>query len=340
MSTADLVSVVLAVHDVRPWIEACLDSLLAQTHTRLEVIVVDDGSSDGSGDVCDRYAAVDARVRALHKTNGGLSDARNAGLDQATGEWVMFLDGDDWIDHGAVDRLLRGVYATQVDVVVAGFHVDVHDVEGNLVSTERRTPRPCVVESGATPSPLVTPELLNFVGYAWNKLYRRSLLDELGTRFPVGVSLVEDVLFNAPVLSHARVNFVDEAFVHYIQRPRPTLGTRPHTEFAVLMARASEAASGLLAAWGVTPQRSAELVHHVEVHRVLWALRSALVARGSVRMRLAQGRTLLEDSRVRSVLKYEAERGVHRGPRAWLLATQARGHVLPTWVALCARSIL
>lgn len=339
MTASGLVSVVVAIHDVRPWVEACLASVLAQTHTHLEVLAVDDGSTDGSGDVCDRYAAVDPRVRVVHKSNGGLSDARNAGLDMATGEWVMFLDGDDWVDPGAVATMLNAAKETDADVVVAGFLVDVHDEEGALVSSERRVLESYVVERGVTAAPPVTTELLNVVGYAWNKLYRRRLVEEAGTRFPVGVSLVEDILFNGPVLSRARVAFIDGAFVHYVQRPRPTLGTRPQPQFAELMARASEATAGLLGAWGVSPDRVAEVIHHVEVDRVQWAVRSVLAAGGPARPRLTAARALLADPRVRRVLADEVGRGLVRSPRAWLLASQSRGHILPTWLAMRARSV-
>jgi cellulose synthase/poly-beta-1,6-N-acetylglucosamine synthase-like glycosyltransferase len=335
-----LVSVIVPVHNVVPWLPACLESLLAQTEPDIEILAVDDGSTDGSGALCERYAAEDPRVRVIHKANGGLSDARNAGLAEANAEWVMFLDGDDWIDPEAVHAMLGAGMDSAAEVVVAGFHVDVHEGDGVLVRTERRAPERLVIEVGER-LPEASVELLNVIGYAWNKLYRRTLLDELGARFPVGVSLVEDILFNAPVLAGAkRVTFLDEAFVHYVQRRRPTLGTTHQPEFAQLMSRATEETARLLETWGVAPGRVAELMHAVEVTRVQWALHSMLTGGGGNRSRLSAARRLLGEPLVRRVLEREVAMGRHRGPRGWLLATQARGYALPTMLVLRARSAL
>ena len=105
--TVPLISVVVPVYNVRPWLRRCLDSVLAQTFTDWECILVDDGSTDGSGAVCDEYAARDPRFTVIHKENGGVSSARNAGLDAAKGEYIQFLDSDDWIDHRLMETAVE-----------------------------------------------------------------------------------------------------------------------------------------------------------------------------------------------------------------------------------------
>ena len=95
---APLISVIVPIYKVESYLRECVDSILDQTHRNLEVILVDDGSPDACPAICDEYAARDARVRVIHKTNGGLSDARNAGLDVARGEWIGFVDSDDVVD--------------------------------------------------------------------------------------------------------------------------------------------------------------------------------------------------------------------------------------------------
>lgn len=102
-----LVSVIVPVYNVAPYLEQCLDSIVNQSYRNLEIILVDDGSTDESGAICDRYAEQDSRIRVVHKENGGLSSARNVGLDKMTGEWVLFVDSDDWIELNTLELLFE-----------------------------------------------------------------------------------------------------------------------------------------------------------------------------------------------------------------------------------------
>lgn len=102
-----MVSVIVPVYNIKEYLPRCVESLLSQTYEDLEVLLVNDGSADGSGTLCDEFARRDRRVRAIHKENGGLSDARNAGLDAAEGDWILFVDGDDYLVPFAVERLME-----------------------------------------------------------------------------------------------------------------------------------------------------------------------------------------------------------------------------------------
>ena len=102
-----LVSVVVPVYNVASYLEQCLDSVVNQTYKNLEIILVDDGSTDGSGAICDRYAEQDGRIRVVHKENGGQSSARNIALDMMQGEWVLFVDSDDWIELNTLELLFE-----------------------------------------------------------------------------------------------------------------------------------------------------------------------------------------------------------------------------------------
>ena len=93
----DKVSIIVPVYNIENYIRVCVESILAQTYESFELILVDDGSKDNSGILCDEYAAIDSRVKVIHKENGGVSSARNTGLQQAKGKWIMYVDGDDWI---------------------------------------------------------------------------------------------------------------------------------------------------------------------------------------------------------------------------------------------------
>lgn len=116
--TKGLISVIVPVYNVEPYIEQCLDSIVNQTYTRLEIILINDGSSDRSGAICDAYADRDRRIRVIHKENGGQSSARNVGLDVATGEFVAFVDSDDWLHLDAYEQCMRYVERyPQLDVL-------------------------------------------------------------------------------------------------------------------------------------------------------------------------------------------------------------------------------
>ena len=116
-----LVSVIVPVYEVEPYLRRCVDSVLAQTYRNLEIILVDDGSPDDCPSICDEYAAKDGRIAVVHKENGGLSDARNAGLDIAKGDYISFVDGDDWVDEDYVESLLRPVSADGCEMVVSDY---------------------------------------------------------------------------------------------------------------------------------------------------------------------------------------------------------------------------
>ena len=115
------VSVIVPVYNVEQYIAQCLDSIVAQTHRDLEILLVNDGSTDGSGCICDEYATRDSRIRVIHKPNGGLSDARNAALDVMTGDCVVMIDGDDMVHPRYVERLLAALLCSEADVAMCGW---------------------------------------------------------------------------------------------------------------------------------------------------------------------------------------------------------------------------
>jgi glycosyltransferase involved in cell wall biosynthesis len=245
------VSVIVPVHNVADTLERCVRSLLEQTLSDVEVVLVDDGSSDGSGDLCDAFALADRRVVVAHQENGGVSDARNAGLAIARGELIGFLDGDDWIEPNALAEMAEVAQATGADVVMAGCFVDVVDEVGHRLSS--RTVLPDSALLGPVSPPLrITEAFVNLIGYVWNKLYSRELLHRGAVEFPKEISFGEDMIFNADVLtSTSSVAVIDRAFVHYVQRPRTTLGTAFRLDFLGLRLRAIGGVRAVLEHWAV-----------------------------------------------------------------------------------------
>jgi CDP-glycerol glycerophosphotransferase len=208
-----LLSIVLPVHKVQGYLGQCLDSLLDQAFTDFEIIAVDDCSPDRSGEILAGYAARDARVRVLTMPrNVGLGRARNAGLDAATGDYVWFVDSDDWLAMGALGAVARRLRDTDADVLVVGFdrvHWDGRVVAGSGAETLPLAPETFTVESW--------PRILKVLHVAWNKVVRRDLLVKLGFRFEEG--WYEDVSFTYPVLVAARrISTLPRVCVHYRQR--------------------------------------------------------------------------------------------------------------------------
>lgn len=130
------ISVIIPVYNVEKYLKRCLDSVVTQTYKNLEIILVDDGSTDNSGKICDEYAAKDKRIIVIHKENGGLSDARNKGLDICTGDYISFIDSDDWIDLNYFDVLLKNLLEYDVDIACCDYlRTDKYE-QNNDVSIE------------------------------------------------------------------------------------------------------------------------------------------------------------------------------------------------------------
>lgn len=183
----DLVSVVVPVYRVEDYLHKCVDSLLAQTHPNLEVILVDDGSPDRSGQICDEYAAQDARVRVIHQPNSGPgpSSARNAGMRIARGDYLAFVDSDDWVHEEYVATLLRLVHDHDADLAFCLFMWARGDDDGgHHPAAEVRN------YSGREALALFAGPLATAIAVAWGKLYRRSLFD--GISYPDGKTHEDD----------------------------------------------------------------------------------------------------------------------------------------------------
>ncbi|MBR4991213.1 MAG: glycosyltransferase [Oscillospiraceae bacterium] len=207
-----LVSVIVPVYKVEAYLGRCVDSILAQTHGNLEVILVDDGSPDRCGMICDEYAEKDPRVCVIHKENGGLSSARNAGIDIAKGEYLEFVDSDDWIEPDAVESLLSAALQHQVDLVIGG-RWDVKEKTGE------KTVGLCPEKTETVPAEEAVRRIFrweNCDSAAWDKLYHRRLFRQI--RYPYGV-ICEDVPVTYLIAFDAgRVTFLSKPIYNYLHR--------------------------------------------------------------------------------------------------------------------------
>ena len=213
MEQTNKISVIVPVYKVEDLLCRCVDSILAQTFGNLEIILVDDGSPDNCGIICDEYADKDSRIRVIHKSNGGLSSARNAGLDIATGDYIAFVDSDDWIEPDTYEHLLGAAMRYDVKLVCAG-RFDVDSATGE--KTKGLCPPKEEVVSGRE---MCRRIFLweNMDSASWDKLYHRSLFREI--RFPLG-KIVEDVpIMYLIALDAGSVAMCDKPVYNYYHRP-------------------------------------------------------------------------------------------------------------------------
>ena len=207
-----LVTLIVPVFNVAAYLPRCVESLLAQTHPHLEIILIDDGSTDGGGELCDTYASRDPRVRVVHQDNSGLSQARNAGLARARGDFISFVDGDDWIDRRFVERLLRLAEAHSAHVVACHFARTDGDWWPEPVSPTRESVR--TVTPGEALSAHFGPEHTVWA-IACAKLFAAELW--AGVTFPIG-RLHEDEFTTYRVVHSARAAVVTSAALYYYRQ--------------------------------------------------------------------------------------------------------------------------
>lgn len=213
------ISIIVPIYNTESYLDKCIDSIVNQTYSNLEIILVDDGSPDSCSQICDKWAEKDERIKVIHKSNGGLSDARNTGIDISTGEFIMFVDSDDFIDINIVKNLLLLQYNTDADIVCGGFYCykegSIYNVYNEIIKQEM------VIFSGIE-------QLKNMLNQeidcsACGKLYKRSIINN--HRFIKG-RYNEDVIFLFTTYANCeKVVYTNKNYYYY----RDTDGSITHT---------------------------------------------------------------------------------------------------------------
>lgn len=221
-----LITIIVPVYKVEPYIKRCLDSIINQTYQKLEIILVDDGSPDDCGKICDEYAERDNRIKVIHKENGGISSARNAALDIMAGDYVMFVDSDDWVEPDFCTAALKIALRENVQMVSFGYNNIYIDKNNEIVKKrERFTDNPRIIKASEGVSHLIAIDDV-IHNYCWNKIYRRGLWD--GVRFPEG-RLYEDNAVNYLLMIRAKTIYVSDVILYnYIRRGDSITGKGLH----------------------------------------------------------------------------------------------------------------
>lgn len=216
-----LITVIIPVYNAARYLPRCLDSLVGQTYRELEIICVNDGSTDESVSILTEYAGCDSRVKVIHQENAGVSAARNAGLDAATGEYVTFVDADDWVESSGYECVVEH-FKEPVDVVCFG-----SEVEGSAPDEEKQGMQRYLNDDDESCKLLkINVEGGGMNGCVWNKMFRRSALDAHGVRFYEGIAYGEDVAFCYCVAGCARrVFFISDRIYHYEMHAESATGS-------------------------------------------------------------------------------------------------------------------
>ena len=187
-----MVSMIVPVYNSEKTLSRCIVSILNQTYRDFELILLNDGSTDTSGEICDAYAKRDSRVRVVHKENTGVSDTRNRGIDLARGEYLQFLDSDDWITPDATALFVRTATEQQCDMVISQFY----RVIGEHVSQKGAIDEDGLMDRSTYANHMMQKPADFYYGVLWNKFYKRSIITEHRLRMDQSISWCEDFMFN------------------------------------------------------------------------------------------------------------------------------------------------
>lgn len=219
-----LVTVIVPIYNVKNYLKHCLDSIINQTYSKLEIILVDDGSTDGCANICDEYAKADNRVRVIHKKNAGLGMARNSGLEIANGEFVVYVDSDDWLEKNMVEKMLMAIDQEQADLAVCGYKKQTSN--GKIISTNKCCSKRTVFLNDEIKNMVLLPILgaeadaqndIEREMCVWTNMYRMSIIRENYLRFvSERVYLSEDLFYNIDYIMRVkRAVFIPECLYNY-----------------------------------------------------------------------------------------------------------------------------
>ncbi len=214
-----LVSIIVPIYNAEKNLDRCIESILNQTYREFELLLLDDGSGDSSGGICDRYAALDERIRVIHKANSGVSDTRNQGIALARGEYIQFLDSDDWITSDATGLFLRAAQESGCDMVIADFY----RVIGERVSTKGAIEEDGLMDRRTYAVNMMQNPADFYYGVLWNKFYKRSIIEKYQLKMDSAVSWCEDFMFNLEYIRHVDSVYALNVPVYYYVKTKGSL---------------------------------------------------------------------------------------------------------------------
>jgi len=217
-----MVSIVVPIYNAENYLRRCVDSILNQEYTDFELLLVNDGSTDASGDICEEYGDRDPRVIVIQKENTGVSDSRNRALDRARGKYLQFLDSDDWITPDATRLFVRAAEEYGCDMVISDFY----RVVGERLSTKGDIEEEGVLTREEFAAHMMENPADFYYGVLWNKLYRRDIVEEHNLRMDTDINWCEDFMFNLEYIRYAKVFYALHAPIYYYVKRKGSLASQ------------------------------------------------------------------------------------------------------------------
>lgn len=229
-------SIIIPVYNTEKYLHRCIDSVLLQSFTDYELLLIDDGSTDGSGTICDEYAAIDARIRVVHRSNYGVSATREFALSQATGEFIQFIDSDDWIDSTMLQKMYNEAQQKDADIVCCCFDLifDTHTTPYRLIYKDKISLQKAIIG--------------NCFGVLWKNLIRRDVIISNDIHFDNDLQGGEDYCFMVKAITASSViSTVDEILYHYNKQNQNSIMAVPTLDKVLSQIKATEMVISFLA---------------------------------------------------------------------------------------------
>lgn len=264
-------SIIMPVYNVEKYIETAIKSVLNQTYENFELLIINDGTIDNSMKIVSKYQNKDDRIKIYNKQNGGLSSARNYGLKYATGQYICFIDSDDYIEDTMLEKLNDEISVKKYDMLIYGYNIDI------LNSNEQKIESEKIIEKSFIFSRKNSQNLnfknISMIGYAWNKCYKYELIKNNSLKFEEGTSYIEDIVFNNSFFKISKdIKVMDTSLYHYIQRNRETLGRKSYKNMLELDLRYSKLLEEILLSLNNTKEQVEEIIWQTLFERIKWSI--------------------------------------------------------------------
>lgn len=213
-NTSELISIIIPAYNIEEYILRCLESLAVQSYRNFEAIIIDDGSQDKTGSICDKFALIDKRFRVIHRSNSGVSSTRNLGVEAAKGKYILFVDGDDYVTIDYISTLFQIIALNEVEMGCADYYVQ----NDNIIETASSGSNEIMFMNEKEAINLLVDKT-KFQGYLWNKIFVREIIIRNKITFEKGVKIWEDMLFCLHYLTFIkRIAYIRHPIYYYVQR--------------------------------------------------------------------------------------------------------------------------